>query len=91
LKRSHGYYAGRSRGLKMRGRVPITRQLVDFKEGETVRIRLDSRVSGGKISLRYNGRVCKIVGQQGRAYEVVLKDINKPKHFVVSARHLQKI
>ena len=91
MKRSHGYYAGRSRGLKIRGRVPITRQLAEFNEGETVRIRLDSRVRGGGISFRYNGRACKIVGRQGRAYKILLKDINKPKHFVVSARHLQKI
>ncbi|HII39424.1 TPA: hypothetical protein HA318_05485 [Candidatus Micrarchaeota archaeon] len=91
MKRSHGYNAGRSRGLKLRGRVPITRQLADFATGETVRIRLDCRVPGGQISLRYNGRLCKIVGRQGRAYSVELTDIKKSKRFVVSARHLQKV
>ncbi|MEW5954969.1 MAG: 50S ribosomal protein L21e [Candidatus Micrarchaeota archaeon] len=90
MKRSHGYYSGRSRALKLRGRVPITRQLAEFKEGDAVRIRIDSRVRGGKISLRYNGRVCKVIGRQGAAYRVSLTDVRKPKQFVVSALHLQK-
>jgi len=90
LKRSHGYYAGKSRALKQRERIPITRQIAEFKEGDAVRIKINSRVRGGKISLRYNGRIAKVVGRQGSAYKVLLKDVSKPKQFVVSALHLQK-
>ncbi|MGB9576992.1 MAG: hypothetical protein ACP5O3_02345 [Candidatus Micrarchaeia archaeon] len=87
MRRSHGYYSGGSRGIRAGKRTPITRKLKKLPVGAAVRIKVDPR-QPCPLKLRYNNRVGKIVGLQGRAYVVELNDLGKTKKFVVSNDHL---
>ncbi len=92
MKRSHGFNSKHSRnvlaGVK---KTTITQLLRTFVVGDIVRIKCYARANGGKFPLRYNGRLGKVVGQQGKSYIVEFPDLNAVKRLVLANVHLQKI
>ncbi len=91
MKRSHGPNSKRSRNLRSKGRVPITKQLQAFNVGDRVRLDANPAEQRGKPStLRFNKRAGEIAGKQGDAYRVKFKDKDKTKYLVVSNKHLVK-
>lgn len=91
MKRSHGGYSKRSRLLKAK-RVSVAALLKEFKPGDRARIEVNPCFSKGRPStLRFNNRVVKVAGRQGRAYRVLVRDGGKEKQLIVSSTHLTKI
>ncbi len=87
MKRSHGYYSKHSRNLKRKKR-GITKQLAEFKVGSTVKINVDAGTKG-KIPLRFNGRMAKIIAKRGKGYVIQFKDLNAVKQISISTAHLE--
>jgi ribosomal protein L21E len=89
MKHSHGMQAGKSRCLKPR-MVSVAEQLKEFKVGETARIAINPRFRGYP-PLKFNNRTIKIMGRQGGAYVVEMKDLHKTKTLVVNGSHLMRV
>ncbi|VVB67122.1 50S ribosomal protein L21e [Candidatus Norongarragalina meridionalis] len=78
--------------MRGQGLVAITNRLTEFKPGEVARVRANPKTRKGSVNnLRFNGRTCRIVGKQGRAYEVIVLDGKKEKTLVLSNEHMEKI
>ncbi len=91
MRRSHGKYAGKSRNLKGKGRLPITHQLREFKAGDKVRIDINPRFQDSLPHLRFNKKTGVVKGLQGQAIVLAVKDLGKEKTLVIVGSHLSKI
>jgi len=69
----------------------ITRAMQEYEEGEKVAIVIDPSIHRGMPHPRYHGITGEIVGKQGRAYIVKIKDGNKIKHLLSYPEHLRKV
>jgi large subunit ribosomal protein L21e len=83
----------RTRGVltkkaRERGLPPITRFLQKFEVGERVIVRLEASDPHGMPHPRYQGRVCTVVRQVGRAYLIAFVDGGKPKQLIATPVHL---
>jgi len=95
MRRSRGFRS-KSRG-KMTKRIRkgmsnvITRAMQEYEEGEKVAIVIDPSVHKGMPHPRYHGLTGEIVGKQGRAYIVKIRDRKKIKHLLSYPEHLRKV
>lgn len=80
-----------SKSVSEKGKLPISRFLRTFEEGEKVLLKAYPSFQGGLFSLRFHGKVGIVVGKQGSCYKVELKDGNKHKKAVVHPVHLLKL
>ncbi|WP_338601185.1 50S ribosomal protein L21e [Sulfolobus tengchongensis] len=93
VKHSRGYRT-RSRSLlrkspRERGAIPpLSRLMVDYKEGDQVVIKINSSVHSGMPHRRYQGKVGKIVGRRGKAYMVSVSIGDKQKLIIIRPEHL---
>jgi len=76
--------------IRQKGKISFTRFFQKFNIGDSVAVvrELSIPLSAPK---KLQGRTGKIVGQRGSAYEVEIKDINKPKTYIIKPVHLRKI
>lgn len=88
MKRSHGSYSKNSRHLRGKGRRSATRLLQSFSDGERVRIEASSGRKEGRPFLRFNRLAGTVVGRQGSAYLVRVRDGRREKTLIVSNYHL---
>lgn len=83
----------RTRGLKLKpqqkGKVRIRNQMHTFKEGELAAISINPSYQNIPHP-RYQGRTGRIVGTQGRAYFLEIKDGGKVKKFIITPEHLKR-
>ncbi|MBU1197807.1 50S ribosomal protein L21e [Candidatus Micrarchaeota archaeon] len=91
MKRSHGQYVGRSRKLKSKGRVSVTRQLAEFNAGETARISVNPSFPRGRVHLRFNHKIVRVMGKQGACSRIEFRDGNKRKELVIGNIHLERV
>ncbi|MCE5295617.1 MAG: 50S ribosomal protein L21e [Euryarchaeota archaeon] len=94
VKPSHGL---RRRGRQIlrrtprnRGLSPITHEFQVFESGEKANLFIDPSVHKGAPHLRFHGKTGTVVGQQGRAYVLEVKDGNKIKIVCCLPQHLRK-
>ena len=91
MKGSQGYHR-RTRNLKValrdKGKVSIRKALQEFNEGDKVSIDIDPSYQAIPHP-RFRGRTGTVIGQQGRAYLVEIKDGGKLKKIIVSPEHLK--
>ena len=90
MKGSNGYRRG-TRNLRVklrnRGKTKIRNCLQGISEGEKVAIKINA--SFHKIPHpRFHGRIGSVVGKQGRAYYVKIKEGAKEKRILVTPEHL---
>ena len=95
MKMSHGPRA-RSRKkmrkkVRERGMAPIRRYLAKFEIGEKAAIVIDPSEHHGFPHHRFHGYTGEIVGMQGRAYKVRVRDGGKYKTLIVHPVHLRKV
>ncbi|HDM67082.1 MAG TPA: 50S ribosomal protein L21e, partial [Thermoplasmatales archaeon] len=64
--------------------------LQEFKEGEAVHIVLDPSIQKGMPHIRFHGYTGKIMGKQGEAYLVSVRDGGKQKTLIVRPEHLRR-
>jgi len=62
-----------------------------YKAGDKVAIVLDGAQQGGMPHRRFQGRTGEIMGSQGRAFIVSVKDGNMQKTVVARPEHLRPI
>ena len=67
---------------------PLGRILHKYNSGDKVVIKIDSSTHGGMPHSRYQGKVCVISEQRGRAYIVELTEDNKMRELIVRPEHL---
>ena len=79
-----------SRKFGERGLSPITRSLQKFQEGDKANIVIDPSIHKGQPHPRFHGLTGTIVGIQGKAYLVNIKDGNKLKTLIIRPDHLKK-
>lgn len=72
------------------GMTPPSRAIKEFDSGEKVHINIDSSIHKGRPHPRFHGRTGEIVGKQGDAYKVRIKDKQKDKILIVKSNHLEK-
>ena len=73
-----------------RGLSPITRSLQKFQEGDKANIIIDPSNHKGQPHPRFHGLTGTVVGTQGKAYLVNIKDGNKLKTLIIRPEHLKK-
>jgi large subunit ribosomal protein L21e len=72
-----------------RGASPPQRSVQQFDEGQKVHLKLDPSVPKGQFHPRFNGRTGTVVGEQGRAFKVEIKDGSVTKTLITAAAHLR--
>ncbi|MBD3387551.1 MAG: 50S ribosomal protein L21e [Candidatus Altiarchaeales archaeon] len=84
----------RTRNLRVkpreRGKVSIRSRLQKFDDEDRVSIRINP-ASQNIPHPRFNGRTGKVVGSQGRAYFVEVRDGGKSKKVLVTPEHLRRV
>ena len=76
--------------INARGKLSFTRFFQEFKTGDSVAvIKEHSQIFG--YSHRIQGRTGKVLGKQGDAYHVEIKDLDKPKRYFLRPIHLKRI
>jgi large subunit ribosomal protein L21e len=73
-----------------RGTSPPQRSVEQFEEGEKVHLKIDPSVPGGRFHPRFTGHTGTVLGQQGRAYKVQIKDGGKTKTVITKPAHLRR-
>ncbi len=94
VKSSKGFRS-RTRGTltkeaRERGLPPVTQFLKSFEVGEKVFVRLEASDPHGQPHPRYQGRVCTVIGKQGRAYRLEFLDGHKRKELIANPVHIQR-
>ena len=80
-----------SKSPRSRGLSPITREFQEFEVGEKVNIILDPSIHHGMPSVRFHGKTGTVMGTQGRAFVLAVKDGDKTKTVLSTPEHLRKV
>jgi large subunit ribosomal protein L21e len=93
MKGSKGYRRG-TRNLRVKprekGKISIRTALQTFEREDKVSIRINPKYQ--KLPHpRFNGLIGRVVGVQGRAYYVSVKDGGKDKRVLVTPEHLRRM
>lgn len=88
VKRSRGTLSTHSRALKSKGTLGMTKIFKQFKAGDKVVLSLKAGHSGMPHP-RYRGKHATVIGPQGGAYVVEIKDGNSKKRLVSNPVHLE--
>jgi large subunit ribosomal protein L21e len=93
MRRSHGPRQGTRNSLKKRsrdrGKLTITRQLKEFKVGDTVLISPEPAVQKGMPHRRFFNKHAKVVDKRGKAYVLEVKDQKAMKKIISLPVHLR--
>lgn len=73
-----------------KGKISFSQYFKKLKEGDRVAVVRELSVPLG-YSKRLQGRTGKVIGKQGSAYHVEIKDLNKAKRYFIKPIHLKKI
>ncbi len=75
---------------RAKGKFSFTRYFQEFKEGDSVAISKELTFPFG-YKKTINGRTGKVIEKRGSAYYIEVKDLNKPKKYLLRPIHLKKI
>ena len=73
-----------------KGKFSFTRYFQAFKSGDSVAVARELSINFG-YQKKLQGRTGKIIERRGTAYEIEIKDLNKPKRYLIKPIHLKKI
>jgi len=76
--------------VRERGKISLTRYFQKFSEGDSVAVVRNLSVKFGYTN-RIHGKTGKVIKKKGSAYEIEIKDYNKPKRYLIKPIHLKKI
>jgi large subunit ribosomal protein L21e len=71
-----------------RGTSPPQRAVQEFETGDSVHLKIDPSVPGGRYHPRFDGHTGTVTGQRGEAYTVRVTDGGAEKTLVVKPAHL---
>ncbi|MCU0642224.1 MAG: hypothetical protein MUF61_01425 [archaeon] len=76
--------------MRAKGKISLSRYFQKFKAGDLVTV-----IRELAIPLDYpkklQGRTGRIIDKRGASYHVEIKDLNKPKRYLIKPVHLMKI
>jgi large subunit ribosomal protein L21e len=72
-----------------RGTSPPQRAIQEYEPGQKVHLAIDPSVPKGRFHPRFNGHTGEVVGKQGAAFKVEIRDGGKEKTLIVGAAHLR--
>ena len=73
-----------------RGNVSLKKHLQSFKDGEKVRLSLESSVQGGMYHPMFYGKMGTVRAKRGKCYEILITDGGKQKTLIVHPVHLKQ-
>ena len=76
--------------VRDKGRIPLSRLLTSYEEGEKVVINIDPGIHKAMPHKRYQGKVATIVGQRGQAYIMEIPQRKTVKTIITTAHHIKK-
>jgi large subunit ribosomal protein L21e len=76
--------------VREKGRLPLSRLLTKYEEGEKVVITIDSGVHKGMPHKRFQGKVADVVGKRGRAYVLEIPQRKTVKTIIATPEHIRK-
>ena len=76
--------------LRSKGKISFSRYFQKFKPGDAVAVIRELSIKFG-YPKKLQGRTGKVIEKRGAAYEVEIKDLNKPKRYLIKPIHLQGI
>ncbi len=79
-----------SNSVRERGTSPPSKAVQEFDDGDKVHVSIDPSVPEGRPHPKFQGRTGKVVGKQGRAFQIEVDDIGKDKTLFVRPQHLVK-
>ena len=85
-KRRHVFKKHRSE----KGKISLSRYLQSFKDGDKVRLSVESAVQKGMYHSRFYGKMGVVKGKKGGCYEVLITDGSKQKTLIVHPVHLKR-
>ena len=95
VKRSKGLRCSTRQKMRVtprnRGKVPVTKSLITYSLGDRAAIKIEPRIHKGQPHAKFQGRTGKIVGTQGKAYYVEIRDGGKQKRLLVRPEHLKRV
>ncbi len=91
MKGSKGKMHGTRRKLRNREDVSPNKFLKDFEPGDKVQINIEPSSHSGMPHPRFQGKVGKILGKRGQAFQLKIKEGGKEKEFNITPEHLQKV
>lgn len=80
----------RKKPVRTKGKISMSGYFEEFKEGDRVAIVREVTLRP-KFPKRIQGRTGVVESKRGRAYQIVLKDIDREKRFLIAPIHLKKI
>lgn len=72
-----------------RGFSPPQRAIATFESGDRVHLVLDPSVTEGRFAPRFHGHTGTVLGQQGKAFKVRIRDGGAEKTIITTAAHLR--
>ncbi len=76
--------------IREHGKLPLSRLLTEYSEGEKVIIMIDPAVHKGMPHKRFQGQVAKVVAKRGKAYILEIPQTKKTKTIIALPQHLRK-
>lgn len=76
--------------MRTKGKFSFTRFFQIFKPGDSVAIVMDLTFPFA-YKKQIQGRTGKVIEKRGSAYYIEVKDINKPKRYLLRPSHLKRI
>jgi len=73
-----------------KGKISLTRFFQEFKEGDSVAVVRELSIPF-PYSQRILGKTGKVLAKRGSSYYVEIKELNKPKRYLIKPIHLKKI
>ncbi len=79
------------KNIREKGKTPISKIIQDFDIGTKAVIKVDPSVHDGQPHRKFHGRTGTIVGKQGKAFMLKVKDGNDYKKVISRPEHLEKV
>ncbi len=76
--------------LREKGKISFSKYFQSFKTGDSVAVVRELSLPLG-YPKKIQGRTGKVIDKRGEAYEVEIKDLNKPKRYMIRPIHLKRI
>ena len=73
-----------------RGTSPPQQAVEEFDDGDRVHLNIDPSTPKGQFHPRFDGRTGTVVGSQGNAYKVEIKDGGVTKTVIAAPAHLRR-
>lgn len=92
MRRSKGFKSGTryklKKGVRDKGKRPISKILQEFEAGDSVHIVIDPSIQKGMPHPRFHGKTGTVIEKRGRAYLVEVSENAAKKTAICSPAHL---